>query len=200
MRYFQKFPTINYQTTEIENGVSRGLTRIVPNMTVRLQSTIEMGAYEWYKIQDRDRPDLLAAEWYGSSQYAWVILLSNDMRDLYDWPMSNLEFHDYIAKKYQTFDEEGIGQNDGVAESQNTIYQYLWNNPDTNQELVIDLHWYQENNPDAIPPAIPAYQKRSVSVYAYETQLNDKRRDIKRLYPETFQRLLRQFEQVTGGV
>ena len=91
MRYFQKFPTVNYQTTEIENGLPHAMNRTVPNMSVRLQSTLELGGYEWYKIQDRDRADLLSAQWYGDSQYSWVILLSNNMRDLYDWPMTNLD-------------------------------------------------------------------------------------------------------------
>ena len=187
MRYFQKFPTINYQTIEIENGLPRTMNRIVPNMLVRLQSTIELGAYEWYKIQDRDRADLLAAQWYGDSQYAWVILLSNNMRDLYDWPMTNLEFHDYMAQKY----ESAVNMGDGVEQSQTTVYQYLWKNPNTAQELVVDAVLYG---------TLPLDQKRTVSVYEYESLLNDQHRDIKRLFPETFQQLLRQFEQVMGGV
>ena len=121
MRYFQYFPTLNYRTTEIQNGLPQEIIRAVPNMLVRLQSTIDFGAYDWYKIQDRDRPDLLGAQWYGDSQYAWVVLLTNNMRDLYDWPMTNLEFHDYMAQKYESV----AGARDGVEQSQNTIYQYL---------------------------------------------------------------------------
>ena len=101
--------------------------------------------------------------------------------------MTNLEFHDYIAQKY----ESASGAGDGVEQSQTTIYQYLWKNPNTAQELVVDAVLYG---------TLPLNQKRTVSVYEYESLLNDQRRDIKRLFPETFQRLLRQFEQVIGGV
>jgi len=191
MRYFQKFPTLNYRTTEIQNGLPQEIFRTVPNMTVRLQSVLNLGGYEWYKIQDRDRPDLLAAQWYDSSEYAWVVMLSNNMRDLYDWPMTNLEFHDYMAKKYQTYDENGVGQNNGVEQSQITIHQYLWINSDTGQELVVDEIFYA---------ALSSYERRQMSVYNYEEQLNDKRRDIKRLFPDTFRLLLRQFQELTGGI
>ena len=191
MRYFQKFPTLNYRTTEIQNGLPQEIFRTVPNMTVRLQSVLNLGGYEWYKIQDRDRPDLLAAQWYDSSEYAWVVMLSNNMRDLYDWPMTNLEFHDYMAKKYQTYDENGVGQNNGVEQSQITIHQYLWINSDTGQELVVDEIFYA---------ALSSYERRQMSVYNYEEQLNDKRRDIKRLFPDTFRLLLQQFQELTGGM
>jgi hypothetical protein len=185
MRYFQYFPTLTYRTTEIQNGLPQKILRTVPNMTVRLQSITELGAYEWYKIQDRDRADLLAAQWYGDSRYSWVVMLSNNMRDLYDWPMNNLEFHHYMAKKYESVP----GLNDGVEQSQDTVYQYLWKNPDTGQELVIDETLYS---------ATPLYERREISVYDYENGLNDKRRDIKRLLPDTFQSFLRQFEQLMG--
>lgn len=198
MQYFTKFPTVNYRAVEIQDGLPQEIIRNVPNMTARLQSAIDAGAYDWYKVQDRDRPDLLAAQWYGASRYVWVILLSNNMRDLYDWPMTNLEFHDYMAKKYQTY-EDGVGQNNGVTESQDTPYQYLWSNPATGQELIIDQHWYNETDPEAYPPPIPFDQKREISVYDYESLLNDQRRDIKQLYPQTFQNLLRQFDQVLAG-
>lgn len=187
MRYFQQFPTLNYRSIEVQNGLPREVIRTVPNMLVRLQSTVELGAYEWYKVQDRDRPDLLAAQWYDDSQYAWVVMLSNNMRDMYDWPMTNLEFHDYMAKKYET----DPGLLDGIAESQNSVYQYLWKNPDTEQDLVVDATLYATLESD---------RRSQVSIYEYEEKLNDKRRDIKRLFPDTFQLLLRQFQQLTSGV
>lgn len=196
MRYFQYFPTLTYRTTEILNGLPQEILRAVPNMTVRLQSAADLGAYEWYKIQDRDRADLLAAQWYGDSRYAWVVMLSNNMRDLYDWPMTNLEFHDYMAQKYESMP----GLRDGVEQSQITTHQYLWSDPNTGQELTIDEYWYNQSDPTKYPLPIPANQKREISVYDYEEQLNDKRRDIKRLLPETFQSFLRQFQQLMGSL
>lgn len=185
MRYFQYFPTCSYRTTEIQNGLPQEIFRTVPNMTVRLQATTELGAYEWYKIQDRDRADLLAAHWYKDSQYSWVVMLSNNMHDLYDWPLTNLEFHDYMARKYESVP----GLRNGVQQSGNTVYEYLWKNPDTEQELVIDATLYTTT---------PLGERRQVSVYEHEEMLNDKRRDIKRLLPDTFQLFLQQFDRVMG--
>lgn len=267
MRYFQYFPTLTYRTTEIQNGLPQEIVRSVPNMTVRLQSIAELGAYEWYQIQDRDRADTLAAQWYGSSKYAWVVMLSNNMRDLYDWPMTNLEFYDYMNKKYlnyvvssvsiadggqnyqiddvvivngataiqailkvttvavggvatsveildrgsyapdnlpvienntaTTFTGNGTGLKvnltliDKIPATQLMVHQYLWNNSDTGQQLVVDATLY----------ATLDFNNRSqISVYDYENSLNDKRRDIKRLLPDTFQSFLRQFEQLMGSL
>lgn len=156
-------------------------------MTVQLRSTVELGAYEWYKIQDRDRADILAAQWYGDSRYSWVVMLSNNMRDLYDWPLTNREFYDYMAKKYESCNECA----DGNEQSQDAIYQYVWKNPDTGQDLIIDSTLYA---------ATPSDQRRQISVYDYETELNDARRDIKRLLPTTFQSFLRQFQQLMGSL
>lgn len=187
MRYFQYFPKLDYRTTEIRDGLPQEILRNVPNMTVRLQSVSELGAYEWYTIQDRDRADLLAAQWYGDTRYSWVVMLSNNMRDLYDWPMSTVEFHNYMAKKYET----EPGANDGVQISRETVYQYLWVHPDTKQKLVVDETYWN---------TLSSTNKQQVSVYEYEDQLNDARRQIKRLFPATFQSFLQQFETLMGSL
>lgn len=105
MRYFRSFPTISYSTPEIINGTLQEIVRNVPNMSVQISSTFEPGSFTWHVIQERDRPDTLAAKWYNSSRYAWVVMLSNNMRDLYDWPMTETEFAEFINTKYSTYSE-----------------------------------------------------------------------------------------------
>lgn len=140
MKYFQKFPYVSYTTTEIIEGVSQTLTRIVPNMTIQFESSYANSSYIWYTIQDRDRPDTIATKAYGSSEFAWVVLLANNMRDIYDWPLSSLEFANYIAKKY----ESSPGANDGIIISQTTIHEYRLINPITKEQLVIDETAYNK--------------------------------------------------------
>lgn len=187
MRYFQQFPTIDYATTEIVDGMTQRFMRTVPNMTMRFSVHPDAGSYEWYRITDRDRADTLAAQWYGSSEYTWVVMLSNNMRDLYDWPMDTLQFHTYMNLKY----ESSEGADDGVSVSQSTIYQYLWTDPISQQELVVDETFYddEENVGD----------RRTLSVYDVEEAENDECRTIKRLLPDTFQSFVAQFTRLVGA-
>lgn len=188
MQYFQKFPETAYTTTEVVNGISQTFVRRVPNMTVRFKPTFELGDFQWYVIQDRDRPDTLAAQWYRTTEYTWVVLLSNEMRDLYDWPMSASEFAAYMNKKY----ESGVGINDGVQQSQSTIYAQYWINSITGQNLMIDETTYN---------TLPNNEKTQLTVYDYETNINDAKRNIKWLNPSGFATFVNQFEtSVSIGV
>lgn len=186
MKYYQKFPQISYVTTEVIDGLPQTFTRQVPNMTVRFQADYAEGSHTWYTIQDRDRPDTLAASWYGSSNYTWVVLLSNGMRDLYDWPMSSIEFAHYMNKKYETT----VGANNGIATSQAQVHEYQWTNPTTDEIFIVDEVFY--NDPDYTSDCT------DVKVYDYETQLNDARRNIKWLTPQSFQLFITQFDTLTG--
>lgn len=182
MRYFQNFPSIVYRTSEIVNGIPQLTDRIVPNMTVRFKPFFENFSFVPYTVQDRDRPDTVAAQFYRSSEYTWVVLLSNEMNSLYDWPMSSREFADYMNAKY----ESATGANDGIVEAQDTIYEYRWIHPTTGQKLVVDETYYD---------SLDSSQRESITVYDYESGLNDKRHTIKILTEEVFASFVRQFQQ-----
>ena len=52
-------------------------------------------------IKDGVRPDKLAYDLYGKSEYDWVILLTNKIKNLYnDWPLDQTAFETYISRKY----------------------------------------------------------------------------------------------------
>jgi len=192
MRYFQKFPSVSYNTTEIFDGVSRRVNRVVPNMTVTLkisQLANELLPHEWHRIRERDRPDTLAAQWYGSSEYAWVILLSNNMRDWYDWPLTAPDFYNYMNRKY----ESSEGAADGVIRSQSEvdgIYQRIWKTPG-GQRLVVDATAYA---------LLPAVEKEIVTQYDKESEDNDRRRDVKRLTLDAFSEVVTEFTRLMKQV
>jgi hypothetical protein len=188
MKYFQSFPRIAYKTTEIDNGISQTFVRVVPNMTLRFDVSYQAGSYEWYRIQEHDRPDTLAAQWYGSTRYTWVVLLSNNMHDLYDWPLTPLQFYNYISRKYESV--EGARDGIAVASSTETPYQYLWTEPTSFQELVVDKAFYDAKLATTLETD---ESLRVKTLYDYESELNDKRHNVKRLLPDTFASFVRQF-------
>ncbi len=188
MLYFQEFPHIDYRLTEGGDSVAPvRLSRNVPNMTVKLAMNIfddENLPYVTYRIKDRDRPDTVAAQMYGASRYAWVILLANNMRDWYDWPLDDREFVTYMARKYETT----TGALDGLDESRTLVARYEWVRTD-GQVLEVDETAYS---------ALPESDRRIVTVYDDEYAINDARRLIRVPTFEALPSVLRQFQQAVA--
>jgi hypothetical protein len=183
VQFFQRFPTVEYQTTEVVDGVIRPVRRTIPNMTVRFVSNIfddENLAYFTYRVKDLDRPDTVAAQFYGAARYAWVVCLVNNIHDLYDWPMGDYEFTQYLDRKY----ESSEGSRDGVAVASATVAEYRWNKSD-GQVLVVDQTAYN---------ALAVDERSTRTLYDVEYDLNDERRLLRLPTTESLPSLVRQFE------
>jgi hypothetical protein len=176
MNYFSIFPTINYTLAEISGDTSIPISRPVPNMTARVRLEnfdldMEQVSYQTYRIQDGERPDVVSTKFYSSSEFVWVIFLANNMRDWYDWPMGNIEFDNYMAKKY----ESAPGANDGVSRSQNQLTPL----PDTQYLRLIGAEEYFVNRETYL--GLSPSQRRLITVYQQEEQENVRRQEIRLL-------------------
>lgn len=96
--YFQKFPLISYQGYNARNIMARvKLLDVVRNNELVLMP---------YTVQAGERPDTIAAAYYGDPFYAWAILLANDIVDPYhDWYKSEQDMNNYLIKKYGSLQE-----------------------------------------------------------------------------------------------
>ncbi len=100
MNFFKYFPTVLYsfQTVATERGFE------VTNMTVHFKMVEKLKqnitVFYDYIVQDGERPDTVATKLYGSPAYTWVVLLLNNIMSLYDWPLNNEEFNNYIIERY----------------------------------------------------------------------------------------------------
>ena len=101
MNYFRNFPVISYDI----NGTSPPYYTIARNIMVRnkiREAIIDkiITAYS-YKVEDGDRPDIIATHYYGSPTYTWLIFAANGIKDpYYDWPLESLDFETYLESKY----------------------------------------------------------------------------------------------------
>ena len=60
-----------------------------------------VNSYTLYNISGNDRPDNVAEKVYGDSRLDWVILITNNIIDVYnEWPMSDDEFYKHLNEKY----------------------------------------------------------------------------------------------------
>jgi len=58
-------------------------------------------SYSPYVVQDGERPDNVAQKFYGNPELDWIILMTNNIHNIYDeWPRSTNQFEKYITEKY----------------------------------------------------------------------------------------------------
>lgn len=103
MSYFSKFPEMIYDLTKPgSNTVNIIVVKDIVRR-VKLNSNVASSvfSYDEYDIQEGERPDILAHQFYNSSKLAWIILLTNEIHDVYDdWPRTERELRNMINKKY----------------------------------------------------------------------------------------------------
>lgn len=119
-KYFENFPTVNYDGVEI-----RDITR--RNLFVKGVSTNPL-AFLPYTVQEGERPEDIANWYYGSTDYTWLVYLSNNIIDPYhQWPKATEDFNNYLIDKYR--DTSGKTGNDVLdwtreENDENIVYYY----------------------------------------------------------------------------
>ena len=120
MKYFENFPIIEYDGKKV-----RDITR--RNTLMRNLQTNPL-VFLPYTVKEGEKPEDIANFYYGSTDYTWLVYLSNNIVDPYhQWPKSELELQDYIIDKYA--DESGRTGQDVIDWAQeeneaNVVYYY----------------------------------------------------------------------------
>ena len=121
--YFKNFPTINYQGRNVRDITRRNkfLKSVTTNPLLFLPYTVKEG----------EKPEDIAYNYYGSTDYTWLVYLSNNIVDPYhQWHLSEENFHKYLIQKYE-------------ADSLKTGYEVV----DWSQDETIDtniVYYYKE--------------------------------------------------------
>jgi hypothetical protein len=93
-RYFDRFPVVDYNGKIAKNILSR--VDFTEQSKKEIYSNFQFTLEEGY-----ERPDLLSYNYYGSSQFDWMIYLTNNIVDpYYDYYKSTEDFRKYIDNKY----------------------------------------------------------------------------------------------------
>lgn len=97
--YFSKFNKLQYT---LDNGKSyQVVTDILTRVAFRDNIVNNTALYDEYDVIDGQTPEILAAQYYGNSNYHWIILLTNQIIDpVLDWPMSQGQLTEYCNSKY----------------------------------------------------------------------------------------------------
>lgn len=107
MSYFKQFPYISYQFPDNKE-------RLFKNLSIRPAVVDELLGdatnLQLYYVQSGETPETIAFDVYGDESMNWVIMLTNNVMNLYtDWPMSDEMLKDYIYEKYRLqSDSDGV--------------------------------------------------------------------------------------------
>ena len=92
-RYFEYFPTIEYEGQQVKDITRR-------NSFTKLVSTNPL-LYLPYTVKEGQRPEDIANFYYGSTDYVWLVYISNNIIDPYhQWPLAEADFNNYLIEKY----------------------------------------------------------------------------------------------------
>ena len=101
--YFRQFEKGYYDLKG--DGKQKLVVDLMTRVKVREKILDEASLYDKYDVPSGERPEDTAFKHFGSSQYHWVVLLTNNITDAYyEWPMSDQTFETFIRDKYSNPD------------------------------------------------------------------------------------------------
>ena len=101
-KYFRYVPDFNY-VSRLEGKKNINDYEVTKNLfkRVKIKSEIfnDLTYFTKYKIVGDDRPDNVSYEIYGTTDYDWLILLSNNIINVgSEWPLTQESFVNYMTK------------------------------------------------------------------------------------------------------
>lgn len=174
-------------------------------------------AFTKYKITGEEHADQVAEKIYGSSTYDWVVLISNNILNTRtEWPLSDAEFSNYLERKYTeaqlatphhyetTLVKDSRGRvivpagkivdanftvkyyDDDIKTSNTTTGTYTFDSTLTRFDSTL-VRFNSTSQVQLSGTLITVNPVKMVSIYEYEIQQNDKKRNIYILRPRYLQ-------------
>jgi len=182
-KYFRNIPNFEYVNrtkdgqyisnyTQVKNFFKKGKLRedIFQDLTV----------FQKYNVKGDDRPDNVANEVYGSADLDWVVMMSNNMINVYnEWPMTQASLDIFLMDKY------------GDVETLNETHHYESNEVKDTTGVVIFPRGVRVSVAQSVSYHEPITDEqitvnpisRAVSNLEYEENENNKKRRIFLLKP-----------------
>jgi len=184
MSYFRELPNLEYQSFLSDRKASDEYLT-VKNLfrRVKLRDDLQnvFTIFDKYQIIDGARPETVAEELYGSTQYDWVILVSSGITRVRDqWPLSDKEVYDYAESIYGT--------------DLNSVHHYETTEvKDSKGRLILPAGKVVDSTftiPNPSNPLATLNPVTGVSNYEYEVAKNNEKRGIYVLKPRYLQQVV----------
>ena len=194
MGYFQELPNISYPSllparNKIEDRIV--VKNIFKRSKLRTDVDQAITGFDYYCIEDEQRPDTLALELYDNSELDWVILTVNNITNIRnEWPLNNNDLHAYMLEKYGS--EQGIL---GIHhyETKQIVDEYNRLIMPAGLEVDKDFTFKYKNYTNTIVTVNPVV---TITNYDYETRLNEDKRKIRVLKPQYIGAFISEHRQI----
>ena len=176
--YFRNIPDFEY-VNRIDDGKSDGdyvkLKNFFKKGKLRDDIFQDLTFFTKYIIEGDDRPDNVADKVYGDSNLDWVVLLSNNIVNIYnEWPLSQQGFENYVLDKY------------GTLAKLDAIHHYESNEVKDSSGVIIFPKGVRVSVGQSVSYFEPLSDEqvtvnpvsKAVTNYQYEQSVNDKKRRI----------------------
>ena len=108
--FFRNYKTFFYNMDKVKPVRGTLATSLLSRVNVNNEILKNISSYYPYRIKEFERPDIIAHQYYGSSDYTYLIFLANQIQDpLYDWPLFGDELKKFIEEKYGSIDSARTG-------------------------------------------------------------------------------------------
>lgn len=208
MFYFNSLPKV---VTPDQNGNSIVLTNILTRATLLNEFQNNPMLFYQYSIQDSDTPEIVAEKYYNSPYRYWIVLYSNNILDpLWDWPLRQEQFLDYINEKYKV-EAESVSMTP-FEYTNATVYAYQKITKTTNLDNLTENTIYTNLTQSAYNSLSSSTQtfkigdysckveisKRIVTIFENEYEKNENKRIIKLLNSSYVPNFEKVFQTVMG--
>ena len=185
MGYFRELPNLQYQSpysNRISSESYITAKNIFRRMKIRDDLKNVFSVFNKYEINDGDRPDNVAKELYGKSNFDWVVLLTANIVNVRDeWPLSSKELYDFTVSKYGLTKINEVRHHETTEVKNNRGIVILPKGKVVDDDFKIP-------NPENINAELNPV--RGVTYYEYESILNEEKRNIDVLRSEYLQQFL----------
>lgn len=172
--YFRKFPKVNVDVRG--NGIPVSMTDITRRVTFTRSTLESLVNFDFYDVPDGSTPEQIAFDYYGDVNLHWVVLLANDIKDIYsDWPMSVTRFEAFVKSKYDNPDG---------------VHHYEYTQESGSTKFLIEL-------PNDAATTLPA-GAITITNYEYEERVLESKRKIRLIQPQYIGKIKSEFETKIG--
>ena len=188
MKYFDTLPNVLVTQDNV--------VQVMKNLMIRTSLVDQLSKNDLlfykYAIQDGDTPEIIADKYYGDSYRYWMVLYGNPkiMHPQWDWPLTSNQFTTYIQEKYKDI---ANGVDNVLSYTQGTPHHYeklvttIDNETGTtavktveiDHDTYVALDTFTQTQTFADGSSVSySVSKNVVSIYDYELNLNEEKRNI----------------------
>jgi hypothetical protein len=209
MKYFNSLPFI-------ANQDSNGNYYFLKNILIRTKLVSQLAKnpmlFYKYSVQDSDTPESIAFKYYGDQYRYWLIFMANEIMDpQWDWPLTTQQFLKFLKDKYSAV---AGGDNNVLSYTQGTVHHYeklvttVDNNTQTTaiKSVIVDQETYNliqssTQTRTFVDGSTVTYTtgKNAVSIYDYENDLNESKREINLINSNYVSDMESQYERLIGS-